>query len=168
MKPAPIPWIVCLPGLQRLAGAALGNHRADGRLDRHDLHARLARLEHLADAGDRAAGADAGHEDINLPGRIPPDLLGRGAAMDFRIGRVLELLGDEIATVALRPNLRPAARAPVMPSAAGVRMSFGAQRFQQPAALQAHALGHRHLQFVAARRADKCQARCPCCRWWVR
>ena len=60
-----------LARLQRLAGAALGNDRADGRLDRHDLHARLAGLEHFADAGDRAARAHARHEDIDLPRRCP-------------------------------------------------------------------------------------------------
>ena len=39
-----------------------------------------ARLQHLADAGDGAARADAGDEDIDRAVRVVPDFLGRGAA----------------------------------------------------------------------------------------
>src|SRR5688572_13816796 len=45
---------------------AAREHGAVGRLDGDDAHARLLRLEDLADAGDRATGADAGDEDVDL------------------------------------------------------------------------------------------------------
>jgi hypothetical protein len=48
------------------AGIAAGQDRAVGRLDRDDLETGLPGLQHLADAGDRAAGADAGDEDVDL------------------------------------------------------------------------------------------------------
>ena len=54
------------------------------RLDGDHLDRRLARLEHFADAGDRAAGADAADDDIDLPVGIAPDFLGRRLAVDFR------------------------------------------------------------------------------------
>ena len=47
------------------SGDAGGQHRGSRRLHRDDLHAGHFLLEVLADAGDRAAGADAGHEVIN-------------------------------------------------------------------------------------------------------
>ena len=48
------------------------------------LHARLAALEHFAHAGDRAAGADAGDDDVDLAVGVAPDFLGRGLAVDLR------------------------------------------------------------------------------------
>jgi hypothetical protein len=49
------------------AGLAAVEDRALLGLDGDDLHGRLALLEHLADAGDRAAGADAGDDDVDPP-----------------------------------------------------------------------------------------------------
>ena len=74
---------------------AAGQNRRIFRLDRDHLEARPARLQHLADAGDRAAGADARNDDVDLAMRVVPDFLGGGAAMDVRIGGVLELLGND-------------------------------------------------------------------------
>ena len=59
------------------------------------LNAGLRFLMHFADAGDRAAGADAGDEDVDLAVGVAPDFLGRGLAVDLRVGRVLELLRHE-------------------------------------------------------------------------
>ncbi len=89
-KPAPMPWILCGPG-----STARTARRTARRLDGDRLEARLARLDHLADAGDGAAGADAGHQDVHLAVGVAPDLLGGGAAVDLRVGRVLELLRHE-------------------------------------------------------------------------
>ena len=86
MKPAPMPWIGCGP-----FGAAR-QHRRGVRLDGDALEAGLARLDHLAHAGDGAAGADAGDQDVDLAVGVAPDLLGGGPAVDLRVGRVLELL----------------------------------------------------------------------------
>jgi hypothetical protein len=55
-----MPWILCGPGWPPdSTGRIL-------RLDRDDMQRRLARLQHLADAGDGAAGADAGNEDVDV------------------------------------------------------------------------------------------------------
>ena len=78
------PLDVVLAGLQRLAGQSLGDHRAGGRLDGDHLDAGFVRLERLADAGDRAAGAHAGHDDVDRAVGVAPDLLGGGLAMDLR------------------------------------------------------------------------------------
>ena len=81
---APMPWILCGPGWPPLRIGA-------PRLDGDDLHVGLAGLDHLADAGDGAAGADAGDEDVDLAVGVLPDLLGRRLAVDLGVGRVGEL-----------------------------------------------------------------------------
>src|SRR5580765_3356679 len=65
-----------------------------GRLHRDDLDVGLAALEDLADAGDRAAGTDPGHDDVDLAVGVLPDLLGRGLAVDLGVRRVGELAGQ--------------------------------------------------------------------------
>src|ERR1700731_1078430 len=88
--------------------------RQDGArsgFDGDDLESGQARLQRLADAGDRATGADAGDEDIQLAAGVAPDLLGRGAYMDGRIGRVLELLRHEAVGYFLQQLLGPGDRA---------------------------------------------------------
>ena len=66
------------------AGSAAGQDRAVGRLDGDDLETGLPCLQHLAGAGDRAAGADAGNEDIDRPVCVVPDLFGGRPAVGFR------------------------------------------------------------------------------------
>jgi hypothetical protein len=146
-----------LAWLQRLPGTALGDHRADGRFHGHDLHEPLAGLEHLAHAGDRAAGPHAGNEDVDPAARVAPDFLGGGLAMDLRVGRVLELLGHEITRIALGEFFRAAHRSGHALQR-GREDDLGSQGLQQPPALEAHALGHGHLELVAPGRADKGQA----------
>ncbi len=89
-----------LARLQWLAASMLGDYRTDGRFDGHDLHSRLACFQNLADPRDCSARPDASHKDIDLAGRIAPNLLGRGLAMNFRIRRVVKLLWDEESLVA--------------------------------------------------------------------
>src|SRR5205823_6933345 len=78
-------------GFQLLALHFLGDNWAGNRLDGDSLETRFALLDDLADAGDGAAGADAGYEDVCLAVGVGPDFLGRGAAMNVRVGRVLNL-----------------------------------------------------------------------------
>ena len=77
-----------LPVRRRLAAR---EHRAFGRLDGHDVDARLLLPEEAAGAGDRASGADAGDEDVHLAAGVGPDLRARGAVVDGGIGGVVEL-----------------------------------------------------------------------------
>ena len=81
------------------AGLAAGQDRRLGGLDGYDLHLGFTLLEHLSDAGDRAAGTDTGHEDVDLAVGVGPDFLGGGAAMHGGVGRVGELTGQNAATL---------------------------------------------------------------------
>src|SRR5262249_31449927 len=83
------------PWYDRLPGLLLRDDRAGDWLDGDGLEARLALLDDLADAGDRAAGANAGDEDVDLAIGVAPDLLGRGAAAKLAAGRGVELLRAE-------------------------------------------------------------------------
>ena len=107
-----MPWILCGPGWPPLR---IGDSAGSTAID---LHAGLARLEHLADAGDGAAGADAGDDDVDLAVGVVPDLLGGGLAVDLGVGRVVELAGQDGAgrSATISSAL---ATAPFMPSAAG-------------------------------------------------
>ncbi len=85
-----------LPDAFREIGAAraAGVHRAL-RIGADDLHVRCDAGEVAGHAGDRAAGADAGHEVRHPPGRLAPDLGPRGELMGQRVGRVGVLVGPE-------------------------------------------------------------------------
>src|SRR3546814_17315301 len=74
------------------AGLAAGEHGAVLGLDGNHPQPRLARLQRLADAGQRAAGADGGDDDVDTAGSDAPDLLSCGAEVDFRVGRVVALM----------------------------------------------------------------------------
>ena len=74
-------------GLTTVEDGGLGGLHGD------HLHARLALLEHLADARDGATGADAGHDDVDVAVGVGPDLLGGRAAVDLGVGGVGELAG---------------------------------------------------------------------------
>ena len=58
---------------RRLTVVVLADDRAHGGFHGHDLHSLLARFQDLADSRGRPAGADAGHEDVDLADRILPD-----------------------------------------------------------------------------------------------
>src|SRR6185295_10487297 len=71
-----------------------GVHRPLG-VGADDLDGRVLRLQILANAADRAAGADAGHEVCDPPGCLAPDL-GPGAAyVRRRVLSVAVLVGLE-------------------------------------------------------------------------
>ena len=70
-KPAPMPWIGCGPGSPPdSTGEASGSTAII-------LIIGFPRLQHAADAGQRAAGADAADHRIDPAARVAPDLLGR-------------------------------------------------------------------------------------------
>ena len=86
------------------------------------------------------------------PLRVVPDLLGRGAAMDVRIGGILELLRDDGARRRRRRSPRPWRWRPACPAAAGRQHQFGAEQRQHLAPLDRHRFRHDQDQLVAARR----------------
>ncbi len=70
------------------------NHRRQRRLDREHLHLRPDRLQRLGDAGDVAAGADAGDHRVDRQVvEVLEDLARGGLDVDGDIGRVVELAG---------------------------------------------------------------------------
>ena len=89
MKLAPMPWILCGPAVPAV------QQRGVLGFDPDDLHAGLAGLEDSPDTGNSAAGADAGHEDVDLAVGVGPDFLGGGLLVDRRVGGVAELIGGD-------------------------------------------------------------------------
>src|SRR5262249_49611020 len=81
------------------AGLAAGEDGGAGGLDGDDADAGELLLQDFADAGDRAAGADAGDEGVEPAGGVVQDLEGGRAAVDVRIRGIVELLGHEVALV---------------------------------------------------------------------
>jgi len=55
----------------------------------------VALFQEAAGAGDGAAGAHAGDQDVDLALRLVPDLGAGGLVVDARVARVLKLLQDE-------------------------------------------------------------------------
>ena len=76
---------------------ALRQQGRGGGLKGHDLYRRVLRLQIPARAGDSAAGAGAGHEDVHLSLRVRPDLRAGGGLVSRRVGGILELAGDDAA-----------------------------------------------------------------------
>src|SRR5262249_6210204 len=72
-------------------------HRRLGRLDGHEDDARNLLLEHLSDACQRAAGADAGDEGVEAAADGGQDFQRGRATVNGGIRRVLELLRHEVA-----------------------------------------------------------------------
>ena len=76
-------------------GGALAQDRGGSGLNGHDLDAGILALEVLAHTGDGAAGAYAGHKDVDLAVGVVPDLGAGGGDVRLGVGRVDELAGDE-------------------------------------------------------------------------
>ena len=134
---------------------AARKHRRFRRLDGDDLQCWAARLQHLADAGDRAAGADAGRRRCRprrrCRSRFPRPWCGDGFPdwRDFRIAAASPRPGvDRCISSAL-------AIAPFMPFGPAVSTSSRAEQRQHLAALDRHRLRHDQDQLVAARRGDE-------------
>src|SRR6185437_15571581 len=66
---------------------ASGNHRRIPRLHGHNLKAGLFGLDVLAHAGQRAARAHAGNQDVDFAVRVIPDFRSRRVTMYLRIRR---------------------------------------------------------------------------------
>src|SRR5450759_1346050 len=125
--------------LVRTRCAAVEDRRL-GRLDGDDLHAGLALLEHLTDAGDRPAGADAGDEDVDLAVGVRPDLLGGRLAVDLRVRLVGELTGQH-GTRSPGGDLGGAVDGALHAGRTGGQHELGAEGPEQGAPLLGHGLG---------------------------
>src|SRR6478735_4397012 len=127
--------------LVRAGGAAVEDRGLLG-LDGDDLHAGFAGLEHLADTGDGATGADAGDDDVDLAVGVLPDLLGGGPAVDLRVRDVGELAGQH-GTLALGDDLLGLGDGALHPEGGVGEDQLSTVGAQQCAPLLAHRLRHR-------------------------
>ena len=136
-----------------------GPPRQDGAvfgLDGDHAHVGLARFQHLADAGQGTAGADAGDHDIDLAAGVVPDFFRRGLAMDFRVRRVFELLWHKrIGRVG--DDLFGAGDRSVDALGGRCQNQLSAQENQHLAALVRHRIRHHQNTAVAARGGDEGQ-----------
>ena len=77
------------------ARVTLGEDGGVGGLDRDDLDIGILLLQIFARAGNGAAGADSGDEDIDLAVGIAPDLRACVSFVDGGVLGVYELTGNE-------------------------------------------------------------------------
>ncbi len=153
-----MPWILCGPGLSGspasfwvMTGLCAGSTATEWR----GLPARL--LPVAGDAGDGAAGADAGDEDVHLAAGVLPDLRARGRLVDGGVGGVLELLQEHVAARVRGDDGLGAGDGAVHPLGALGEDELGAVGDEQLAPLHAHGVGHGERERVAARRRDERQ-----------
>ena len=137
------------------AGAPAGEHRRGRGLDGDHLDVLVALLQERAGAGDRAAGADAGDEVVDLAVQRLPQLRAGRPVVDVRVGRVRELVGQE--DVAVARHRAGGGDGLVHPAHRLGDVHLGAVEAQQALALAAHALRQREDQLVALGGADERQ-----------
>ncbi len=121
---------------------------------------RFELLQHLSGAGDRATGADATDENVDLAVGVFPKLDGGGPPVDLRVGRVLELLRHP-GVRRFGDDLLGSAHGAGHPLGRRGEHQFRAIAEKQDATFQAHALRHRQDEPVTLRRGDpgECDAR---------
>src|SRR6185369_3185689 len=120
--------------LNRLTGQMLGDDRTLFRFDRYgDDFLPLAVFDVTRDTGDGAAGADAGHQDIDAAIGVVPDFGAGRFFMDLGIGRIFKLLRQEV----------------FVRFGTGGQDQIGAKRCQYAAPLDAHGFRHGQGQLVA-------------------
>src|SRR5262249_59249546 len=127
-----------------------------GRPDPEALAPRLAALAPPPAAGGGPAGAAPAHQDVDVPARRPPDLLGGGLAVNLRIGRVLELLRDECLGLPAEFGVqfvRPG-HGPLHPEFPRREIQLRPECLQEPLAFERHALGHGDGELVPAGRTS--------------
>ena len=136
---------------------APGQHRGGLRLHRHDFDGGILLLEVGAHAGDRAAGAHAGNEDVHLPVGVRPDLRTGRRFVGGGVGRIHELTGDEGVRDLLGQFIGFGDGALHALCAFGEHQ-LGTVGLHQLAALDAHGLGHDNDDPVAPCGGDRGQS----------
>ena len=134
-----------------------GEHGGGRRLDGDNLHLRLFRLQVLAHAGDRAAGAHARHEDVHLAVGVVVDLRAGRLPVCLRVGGIDKLAGHEAVRNLRRKLLRLGDGALHALRALG-KHQLRAVGLHQLAALDGHGLRHHDDDAVAPGRGHCRQA----------
>ena len=135
----------------------LAQNGGGGGLDGDDLDVGVLLLEELARAGQRAAGADAGDKDVDLPVGVLPDLGAGGLIVRLGVRGVDKLAGDE-ASRRLRGDLFSLGDGTLHALCAVGENELCAVGLHQLAALDAHGLGHDDDDAIAACGGHGCKA----------
>ena len=138
------------------AGRATTDDRGLGGLDGVGQEGGVLLFEVARRAADRAAGADAGDEDIEIAAGVGPELGAGGGFVDRRVGGVFKLLRDPGAGGDRGQFLRPLDGA-AHPELGRGQDEFGAEAAQEGAALQAEGFGHREGQVIPLGGGDEGQ-----------
>jgi len=115
----------------------------------------LRLLEEPRHAGNRAAGADARHEDVDLTFRVVPDFGACRPQVNLGVGGILELLRHEVLGV-LRHLLGPGHCAP-HPFGCRREHEVGTEPLEQLPPLDRHRLRHQERERIALRGTDEGQ-----------
>ena len=104
--------------------------------------------------GQRTAGAYPGDKHINLTVGIFPDFRAGGFLMNFRVGRVAELLEQQILCRIAGDDFFGLLNRALHAFRAFREDQIRTQRFQQLTALNTHGFRHSQRQLIAARRRN--------------
>ena len=141
--------------LEFLSGPLLGDDRTLFGFHGHGCN-RLALgiLDEPGNAGEGAPGSHARDNHIHGAVGVGPDFRPGGEFMDRRVGRILELLGEEELGRIGRGDLFGAIDRPFHPFRAWRKHQIGPEGCQHAPALNAHGLGHGEGELVASCRRD--------------
>ena len=106
---------------------------------------------------ERAARANASHENVNFPLRVSPNLLRRGGHVGRGVGRIVKLSWDESPRM-FRSQFFGAANRPLHAFRPRRQHQFGPQRPQQITAFEAHRFGHGEDDAITLHRGHPCQS----------
>ena len=152
-----MPWILCGAGLSGSpARVCVSTGLAAGSTATETIGLPLRLLDVARDAGDGAAGADAGRRGCRSSPSVSSQISGPGRRLvDRRVGRVLELLQQHVALGIGGDDLLGLGDRAVHALRALGEHELGAVGDEQLAPLDAHRLGHGQRERVAARRGDE-------------
>ena len=117
----------------------------------------FAILDDLGHTGYGATGAYPRHEGIDVALGVGPNFLGRGAAMDLRIGRVVELLWHKPLVAVLPKQFFCPSDGSFHALGAGSKNNLGPKHAKQNAPLLGHGLGHGKQATISLGGADEGQ-----------
>src|SRR5262249_40002227 len=140
-----------------LALQCLGDDRAARRLDGNGPEAGLALLDHFSDAGNGAAGADAGDQNVRLAVRIVPGLFRDFSTLYLTVGGIMKWINNNIIVYGPQPLIR-LETSPAHALFPRRQDQFGSKGSQESAALEAIGFRHGNDQSVTAGRARERQA----------
>ena len=136
------------------SGLAAGEDRRSFWLDRDDTDGGILLLQIASRAGDRAARADRGNEEVDPAVCVAPDLRSGGLIVGAGVGGIDELAGDKAVgdrAVELLGLFNGSGHA----LGARGQDELGAERAHQQNPLAGHGIRHHDHQTVAARGRDR-------------